>query len=1068
MKKFSLLFFILIICVGQTFAQRMVSGNITDVDNTPLIGANVIAKGTSIGTITDIDGNFSLEVPTETTMLEISYTGFETQNIDIAGRNEIVVALSEGTVLEEVVVTAVGLEANRAKLGYAVQNVDPDELLGSRETNLVNALNGKVAGVQVTSSSGSPGSSANIRIRGSVSITGNNSPLFVVDGMPIDNDTYGNAVDGLDNSNRAIDINPNDIASMTVLKGPSATALYGVRAANGAIVITTKKGSSGKPTVTVSGSYSLDRVNKLPEMQSTYAQGRYANGVATYLGPSTGNGFSWGPRIADLEYDGVPTVFSELGTLQPRVEGSGLTPAQAYDQFDFFVDGGTYDLNASVAGGTDAMNYFISAGTLESNGIVPNSSFTRNSFRANINSDITDRLTAGVTANFVNSGGDRIQRGSNLNGVMLGLLRTAPTFDNGRGLTGVNAVNNPESYINPDGTMRSYRNGIYDNPYWTVNRNPASDDVNRIIGTGMLRYKLTDWLSVNYRAGVDTYTDKRTQSFDLQTNSFRQVPGTIIQDNITNKDVNTDLFLTASSSLTDNIGISAVVGYNTFSHLYNRRNVTGNTLSIPNFFAISNATDITTEEVVDRYKINGLYGTADLSFNDFLFLNLTARNDWSSTLPKENNSYQSYSASLGFAFTEALNLRSDLLSYGKLRLSYGVVGNDASTFLTTSVFDPALATGDGFITDVEFPAYGVNAFERSTRLGNNLITPESTSTFEIGGEFKLFRGRVGLDVTYYDATSEDLIIPVEIAPSTGYFEFVQNAAVVTNTGVEAVLNVTPVRNDNFSWDIGINFNTYENNVESLAPGIENIGLAGFVSTSADVVAGLPYSSIFGTGFQRTENGDVIIGADGWPLADPTKKALGDPNPDWTAGIRNTFNLGGLSVSALVDVRQGGDVWCGTCGIINYFGTSEQSAVERDDVVTFDGVVQTGTDDEGNPIYSENTTAVALAEADLNGSFASSYRVRYGFGGISEMNIHDSSWIRLRELSIGYNVPAETLKGLPFKGANIGFTGRNLLLSTDYPGIDPETNLTGSSNGIGLDYFNMPNTKSYSATVKLTF
>jgi len=1080
MKKLSFVLFLMCFGLSYMVAQRTVSGLVADNNGEPLIGASILVKGTSTGTVTDIDGKYSITVPEGGTTLVVGYTGFAQQEIALGASNVIDVTLEEGVLLGEVVVTAVGLEANKRTLGYAVQNVDPDEVVNSKEVNLVNALSSKIAGVSVVSSSGSPGASSNIRIRGNTSISGTNDPLFVVDGVPINNSqsyNNGDTVGDTDNSNRAIDINPNDIASITVLKGPSATALYGVRAANGAVIITTKRGESGKPRVSISASYAMDKVSQLLDRQDTYAQGR-PGGI--YRGPETSDGFSWGPAIADLEFSTDPThpnapgaaffdnegnfIFDNNGFLVPKGTGNGV-PARAYDPYTFFDTGTTYDLNASIAGGTDQLRYFISAGRLESEGIVPNSSFQRNSFRLNLETDISDKLTASMGANYINSGGDRIQRGSNIKGVMLGLLRTTPTFDNGNGKEGQDAADDVNTYESFNGNQRSYRNGVYDNPYWTVNKNPSTDNVNRVIGNFGLKYDLLDWMAISYKLGVDHFTDERHGAIDI--NPSRNDFGQVTQSTINSKDLNSDLVLSMNKGISDDLSFNAAVGYNVFDREFRRQGSNGTTLSASNFYHISNATDIVTYETINRKRLYGLFGTLDLNYGDYLFLNLTGRNDWSSILPEDNNQFQSYSASLGFAITEALQMNTNVLNYAKLRASYGKVGNDggdAFTFATSNYFNAAVNGGDGFITTNQFPAFGTNAFERDIQLGNSALTPEKTTTWEVGAEFKFLKGRLGLDVNYFDSKSEDLIIAVQLPASTGFTNAVQNAASVTNKGWEITANATPVKTTDFSWDIDLNFTQIESDVVELAEGIEDIGLNGFTSTSVDVVPGKPFSSIYGNGFQRSPNGDVIVGSDGWPLQDPTKKVLGDPNPDWTAGLRNSFTYKGVSVSALIDIRQGGDMWFGTCGIINYFGTSQQSADERNEVVVFPGVQNIGTAAE--PVYTTNATPVALANAaDGLGSY---YRVRYGFGGITEMNIYDTSWIRLRELTIAYALPKSMLEGSFIEGVNISLTGRNLWLNTDYPGIDPETNLTGASNGYGLDYFNMPNTKSYSATVKLTF
>ena len=1081
MKKLSLVLMMVLFAVGTILAQRSVSGTVIDDAGEPLIGANVLVKGTSVGVATDLDGKYSVDVPAGSNALVFSYTGFETKEVELGASNVVDVTLSEGVVITEVVVTAIGLEANRAQLGYSVQNVNVDEIVGSQETNLVNALSSKVAGVTVVSSSGSPGSSANIRVRGSTSINGSNSPLFVIDGVPIDNnenrrggDGQLNGTAGVDQSNRAIDINPNDIESLTVLKGPSATALYGVRAANGAVIITTKKGKAGKPQVDISASFTLSQYNKMPDRQSTYAQGRPADtdgdGVPdarTWRGPETAEGFSWGPAISELEYDGDNTYPYDLnGALVPRGTGNGQA-ANAYDPYDFFVNGEAFDLNASVRGGTDRFNYYLSGGRLTSTGIVPNSTFDRTSFRITTEAKITDKLTAALSANFVNSGGNRIQRGSNLNGVMLGLMRTTPTFDNGNGKTGQAAADDVNSYVVPgDGSQRSYRAGVYDNPNWTVNKNPFNDDVNRIIGFGSLRYEVNDWLSFMYKLGIDTYSDRRKGAFDINPSpfGFNWNDGSIYQSTEVSRDLNSDFLVMLNRQLTDDIGLTATFGHNYFTTRVVNQFSQGTTLATSDFYHISNATNIISGEIFQEKKIWGLLGTIDLNYKDYLYLNLTGRNDWSSTLPEDNNSFSSYSASLGFAFTELME-KNNILSYGKLRLSYGKVGNDAPIYSTTNYFGQAISGGDGFITGLNYPAFGTNAFEKSTILANPELRPESTTTFEVGGEFKFLKGRLGVDITYYDSESVDQVISVQVSGATGFTNLNTNAGKITNTGIELVLEGTPVKMPNFTWDIGVNFTKLENDVEELADGIEQIGLSGFTSTSSRVVVGQPYGAIFGSGFQRTDDGQMIIGDNGWPLQDPQTQVYGDPNPDWIAGVRNTFTIfKNFSVSALIDIRQGGDMWCGTCGIIDYFGTSQTSADLREQTVVWDGVVNIGTADEPN--YVANTKEVAYA--DPAAGVGGSYWARYGFGGITEMSIYETSWVRLRDLSLTYRIPNSALEKLSIADASVSVSGRNLWLSTDYPGIDPETNLTGATNGFGLDYFNMPNTKSYAFTLRLSF
>ena len=1057
---------------GTMFAQSTISGKVTDAETgEPLEGVAVLVKGTTIGMFTDAQGMYSLDVPADAQTLLFTYVGRKTVERPVEGSTVNVEMSTDDLELDEVVVTAVGLEANRKSLGYSVQNVDADDIVNARETNLVNALNSKVAGVQVISSSGMPGASANIRVRGATSINGSNSPLFVIDGVPIDNSESGADVDGVDQSNRAIDINPNDIESLTVLKGPAATVLYGIRAANGAVIITTKSGKTGKPRITISASYTADQVNKLPGMQSSFAQGQPRDenggtlqvgevGVTTYRGPETFEGFSWGPEIASLEFDGATDYpFDRNGRLVPDGTGSGQ-PAQAYDPYSFFVTGNTYDLNASVSGGTDRITYYLSAGQLTSNGVVPNATFSRSTFRANIEAKLTDKLTAGMAANFINSGGFRIQRGSNLDGVMLGLLRNTPTFDIGNGLEGQEAADDPSTYVLPSGEQRSYRFGLYDNPYWTVNKNPFEDDVNRMIGYASLAYEFTPWLTASYKLGLDYFSEERDGAFDINPGWS---PGQVYQNWISSRDINSDLLLMFNRNISPDLSINATLGHNYYSNLRSTQSITGNTLAAPNYYNIRNAADVVSTDDIARRELVGVFGTVNLAYGNYLFANLSARNDWSSTLPEGNNSFFYPAASLGFAFTELLGMSSNpILPYGKLRVSWGQVGNDAPIFSTSNYFNSAFNGGDGFITGITFPAFGTSAFERDIQLGNPNLRPETTTTFEIGAELKFLNGRIGLDVTYYDSESRDQIIAVDLPAATGFTTLVQNAGIISNTGWEAILDIVPIRTNGFEWSIQGNFTAYENTVDTLAENIQEIGLSGFVSTSSRVVTGQPFGAIFGDPFAKTEDGETIIGADGWPVLGTDKVVLGDPNPDFLLGIRNTFSFKGLTLSALIDIRQGGDVWCGTCGIMDYFGTSDVSGELRNETTVFEGVVE-----QPDGSFVENTQAIPYHDPTLPLNVGN-YWVRYGFGGISEMSIYDASWVRLREVTLSYTFPASLLSKIGLGELTLTASGRNLLLMTDFPGIDPETNLTGASNGFGLDYFNMPNTRSYGGSIRISF
>jgi TonB-linked SusC/RagA family outer membrane protein len=1040
--------------VNKLNAQFMVSGKVTNQDGLPLPGVNVIIKGSSAGTQTDFDGNYSIEAFQEDILI-FSFVGLQTTEYPVGDRRTINVVMSpDSATLEEVVVTALGVKSTPRSVSYAVENVTAEDIENTGETNLVNSLASKAAGVSVVSSSGSVGASSNIRIRGNTSINRSNSPLFIVDGVPIDNSSVGNGTGGADNSNRAIDINQNDIASIDVLKGTAAQTLYGLRAANGVIIITTKKGQTGAPTVAVSSTIQFSEVSQLPNLQKEFAQGRPIDGVTTYRGPETGDGFSWGPRISSLEYDGDTSYpYSRFGRLVPEGEGNGM-PANAYDHYDFFVTGVLNEENVSVRGGSDRIKYYVSGGLLNQTGIVPVEEFNRKSFRADVSANLRDDFELSASGNYVTSGGSRVQRGSNVSGVMLGLLRTTPSFDNGNGLTGRDAANTTSTYLLPDGGQRSYRAGIYDNPYWTVAKNPSTDDVKRFIGRLSFEYRPLDWATLRGTLGYDQYSDVRKAGVDI--NSAGNPQGQVSDLTLFSEDINSQLLLLIEKDISDDITFNGVFGYDGFKTESLTRQAIGNNLTIPGFFHVSNTASQSVFEDVGRKQLDALLADIKLGYNNMLFINGAFRNDWSSTLPDDNNDFISYSVGGSFVFSELL--KPGFLNYAKLRGSYGKTGNDAPAFGTLTYYNAANAGPGGFVSGNQFPIFSTVAFERAEQLGNAEIRPESTKEYELGAEFRFWDSRFRFDLTYYNKETTDQIISVDQPAVTGFTSRVINAGVISNEGWEVLAFINPIRTDNFNWNIDINWTTYENTTLKLAENVESVTLQD-ISASSRVIVGESYGVIFGSRFARNENGELLIDDSGYPLVDTEEGVIGDPIPDWNAGIRNTLSYKNFSLSALLDVRQGGDVWCGTCAVIDYFGTSQVTAEQRTitDYV-FEGVnVNTG---------QPNTTEVALANPE-NG--INSYRwTRYGFGGVNEDYVFDTSWVRLREASLTYQLPSSLLDATFLNSGSITASGRNLFLITDYPGVDPETNLTGASNAIGLDYFNQPNTKSYALTFKLNF
>ncbi len=1051
----------------NAMSQQTVSGKITDSDGETLPGVNVVVKGTTTGTTTDLDGNYRISVEENGTLV-ISYVGFETQEISVGVRSVIDVTLGGVTELQEVVVTAIGLTREKKALGYAVQEVKNDELGYSQEGNVVQALSAKVAGVQVNQNSGVPGASTTIRIRGNTSISSSNEPLWVVDGVPIDNSISGGSgggdggTDGVTNSNRAIDLNPEDIESLTVLKGASATALYGVRAANGAIIVTTKRGSIGTaPTVSYSYSVTASEHNGMTPLQDTYSQG--SGGV--YGEPSTDftpSALSWGDRIDNLVWvPSIENIWDKNGAVFTRsdAEEQGLEfiPMTPYDNLgDFYKTGITQNHFVSVRGGGAKTAYYTSFGYMDSEGIVPNSDFER--FTAKINGDVqfTDQLKVSTGITYTNSGGTRIQQGSNISGVNLGLFRTPPSFDNSNGF-GADAVDQPSSYLFPDGSQRTYRGGGgYNNPFFAANQAPHVDEVNRIISYIQINYAFSDWIDATYRVGNDFYNERKSQAFDINDRSFPS--GQVWEREISNQDFNSDLILTFDKDFNQDFNAKLILGHNYYQTDNKSLFVQGDGLSIPGFFNLSNASTITTTDRPSTIKRTGAFFDVNFSYRDFLFLGITGRNDWSSVLPQNNNSFFYSSFNTSYIFTETFDIPG--VSFGKLRGSYATVGNDGSLFASTdSYFQSAAADGtrnaiaDGWTNGLGFPYSGTPGFTQQTTQGNANLGPEKTKSWEVGLEMRFLNSRLGFDATYFDVKAEDLIINTDISAATGYRSVIDNAAEITNNGFELMVDFNVLDKGELGWNLNLNYTNMENTVEELAPSVENILLSGFTGTSSRAVAGQPYGVIYGGTWERDDNGSIVIGADGYPVSSGISEVIGDPNPDWTMGIRNTFNYKAFTFTFLFDIREGGDMWNGTKGALTFFGTSELTE-NRGDVVVFDGVTS-----DGQP----NTKQVVLDESWYSGNGG-------GFGSVAEHFVEETSWVRLRDVSISYSFPEKIIG--PFKGVDFTLAGRNLLLFTPFDGVDPETSLTGSAgnataqNGFGLEYFNFPNTKSISGTLRL--
>ncbi len=1053
-----------------------ISGKVTGAgDGSALPGVSVVVKGTTIGTTTNIDGNFELSTP-QNASLVFSFIGMKTKEVSIEGRPIINVGMEmETTGLEEVVVTALGISKEKKALGYAVQDVGAEELNRTQNTNVVNSLAGKVAGVNINSSSGVAGSSSFVTIRGVASLTRNNQPLFVVDGVPIDNsqsysgnpdDGRNNLTDGVGYSNRAIDINPDDIESISVLKGGAATAMYGMRAANGVIMITTKKGkeSDGKLNISFSTSLSLDKVNKYIPYQMTYGQG--SKGL--WEGPENKTRISWGPKMDTMSYNGASNYpWDEKGKLV-SINNPGATGEKAAvynNPEDFFQTGMTWNHNLNLSGGNEKSRFYMSLGHLNQEGIIPNNIFKKTTLKISGETKLHEKFSLNGSANYIHSGGDRIQQGSNTSGVMLGLYRTSPSFDNSAG------------YVFPDGSQRSYRGyGIYDNPYWTINKNPFSDRVDRLIGYIGFNFTPTTWLSVNYKLGTDHYSDLRKYSFEIGSGAHSA--GQVAEDHHHKTDINSDLIVNVNKDLTNDFNLNTTLGWNLYSTHYNQLYVQGDGNNAYGFEHISNTSEQMVREETSESRTAAYFGDIGLSYMKMLFLNLTGRYEWSTTLPEANNAFFYPAASLGIIFTELGILKDNtILSYGKLRASMSQMANTAPAYVTKSYYSIA-KYGDGSTNGISFPLSGKAGFYVDNGLGNNNLEPEFMKSIEFGTELKFFKNRLGIDATYFINKHEKLLLWVPLSGSAGYTSRYMNAGEMVNKGIELVANITPVQTKDFTWDVTLTYSKINNEVKKLAEGVDNVTLGGFTGSQMRAVAGMPYGSVYGSDWVRDEatglpiidNRETINGKEnknyGRPIMSPVEAALGSALPDWTGGITNSFTYKSISLSFLLDFRQGGKMWNGTRGILYYFGTHKDTE-DRGTEVVFPGIkgYYEELDNDGNPKVITNREVNDIATVKDQSWYQG---LGGGWGGPSSQFIEETSWIRLRELNVSYNFSGLLKSSGIIKGGSIYFTGRNLWLSTDYSGIDPETSLMGANNAQGLDYFNMPNTRTYTFGLKLDF
>ena len=1063
--------------VQITLAQNSISGTIRDA-NGPLPGANVIESGTDNGVSTDFDGNFQISIA-EGATLEISYTGYFTQTIEVGNQSNFDILMEEDTEqLDEVVVTSLGFTEKRDKLGSTYSVVSTGAVQRSGEATFANALSAKAAGLSVTRSSGDPGSGSRIRIRGANTILGSSEPLIIVDGSPM-NSNITKIVNGGSSSSGAVnfgsrlnDINPADIASVQILKGASAAALWGSRAANGVIVITTKEGQSGKAKITFSTTYSFDEISERIPRQSVWGQGQ--NGIYS---PTRAE--SWGDYIPDRA--GGTDIVNTTGGFFTAQNGNVYYPITTKNSRETFVEEnfnaafqtGTFiqnDLN--ISGGNDKNTYFFSLTNLQQEGIIRGSTYDRTNIRFNYNAKLNDIMNLSNKVAYTYSSSNMTQGNSNVGGIQLGHLRTPADFDN-RDYIGIYTNSSGEEFPRRHRSYRRYlgnnENPIYNNPLWTTKEQLSLNQVNRITVTPQLTIKPKEWLQLITRANIDFADDRRTFFFPRgsagSSITINRRVGSYLEDEIATRDYNIDFIGRGEFSLTDNIDLTAIVGWSLNDRKYNRSSG-----SISDFLV--NATKVTTalnssqesstfENAKSFTRSNRGYAILNFGINDELFVNMTGAMEASSTI---KGSFFYPAADVAWNFTNSA-LDSSLISFGKLRASYGIVGVQPSPHR----FD-TLAEG-GFSYSTYSDPLIIDSFGGGFRLDNNLgnpdLKPEMKTEWEIGTDLRLFNNDLTFSFTYYNNKIEDILLNVSLSPSSGFSTQYGNFGAMKNKGYEIDLGWNAIQKQDLNLNTTLNWSKNVNEVTDLY-GTSVVNMSPGASVQSVALVGSPLGTLFGTGSRTNPDGSFDLDQNGFPQITSSFEVLGDPNPDWRAGLGFNLSYKKLNLNVVLEHSQGGEFSPRTLHVLKRFGTTTETSNRitlTEPLVNVKGTTfPAGTTIRGN-VKDFGGGNVLLDEQWYRRSIGG------GFGDNQAYNfsIYDATWTKLREISLSYTLDSPSLKStIGLSSVRFTLTGRNLININNIPGIDPEVNQYGTGNALGLDYFTNPQTQSTLLGVTFNF
>jgi TonB-linked SusC/RagA family outer membrane protein len=1046
MRKLFLLLWGVVFFAAQALAQRTISGKVTNDKGTPLQNVSVMVRGTTTGTITKADGTYSLTVPANAKALVFSAVDMSPVEMAIGASAVMDATLkNEDKTMSEVVVTAFGIKKDRKTLGYGVSQLNATELTQAHTTNITNALASKIPGVRISGSGGSFTSSS-ILIRGYTTFTGSNQPLFVVDGIPIDNSGGGFAVqNGVPRSSRAIDLNQDDIESISVLKGASAAVLYGSRAANGVIIITMKKGKVGqKNAIQYSTSYQIESVDRMPSYQNEYAQG--TGGVFSASTES-----SWGPRIVGQT---VTNAFNPKTLLNDRTE---VLQAYPNNVKDIFRNGMNWQNNIAFSGGSDKNTFRFSYGYLKNKGVIENNELIRHNFSLNVSSKVNNYLTVAVSGNYSNNTSRRTQQGNQLSNPMFrGWF--IPRSYNLSGLQWEDPATGNQTYLN---TFASS-----DNPYWAIKNTRYRDEINRFFGNVSLNFKLTKWLQADYKIGTDAYSVFQ-HAYDQigdrgQGNTTANGLGAVRETRSNYRSMNSNGFITASKRIKSWSG--TFIAGTEFQQIYNNSaQLDGKGVIVRDFEQLSNTTTFSPAPQNSSSKVRflGLYGNLDVSYKSIFTVSGTLRNDWASTFKVNKNSYLYYGVGGSVSITELFpKLKGKIIESIKIRGNYASVGKAGDFVYSTDSYYFVGAPADGFGPTIAYPFNSQVGFTLGNSAGNPSLGPEFTKNREIAVELSFFKGRLTVEATRYKQRSEKLIFAAGVSATTGITTQIKNAGDLTNNGVELGVGITPFKTKSVNWNIFVAYTQFKAIVNSLAEGLTNISISSFVTPNTRLVVGQEYGELYGNAYVRDPNkgNKIVVGANGLPLVTSGNVRIGNQNPKYTMGITNTFTWKSITLSFLMEIKEGGDLY--SRNVKDLF--SNGVAIETAKYPRYDaaGVLQKPYIFDA--VYTNGQPNTTYLSAEQYYGNSGKFAAAEGF-------MYKTSWFRVREASVSFSLPADLLKRTPFSNASMNVFGRNLFLNAPfYPHLDPEQNVQGVSNAGGIEFNALPQTRTVGVGLNLSF